>query len=132
MLRFVAGLIALRKRHRSLRRRHFLSENDVDWFGTLGEPPSFGDANARELALTLYGRDDNEPPLHLMLNAGDKARTFVIPRLAGWSWAIAVDTGALAPRDLIAPEEQRSIGARRWRVGARGILVLEGSARQSS
>jgi isoamylase len=132
MLRFVAGLIALRKRHRSLRRRHFLSENDVHWFGALGEPPSFGDANARELALTLYGRMENEPPLHLMLNAGHKAQTFVIPVLKDWSWAIAVDSGAPAPRDLIAPAEQRRIGARRWRVGARSILVLEGHARESS
>jgi len=131
MLRFVAGLIALRKRHRSLRRRHFLSGDDVHWFGALGEAPNFGDADAQELALTLYGRDEREPPLHLMLNASRKAQTFVIPMLKDWSWAIAVDTGASAPRDLMAPEEQRRIGARRWRVGARSVLVLEGSARQS-
>ena len=74
MLRFVAGLIALRKRHRSLRRRNFLNGDDVQWFGTLGEPPRFGDASARELALTLYGRDADEPPLHVMLNASPQRR----------------------------------------------------------
>ncbi len=57
MLRFVAGLIALRRRHRSLRRRNFLGADDIDWYGTLGEPPAWGDANARELAFTLYARD---------------------------------------------------------------------------
>jgi len=128
MLRFVSGLIALRKRHPNLRRRTFLSTDDVHWFGTLGEPARWGDPDARELAFTLYGRDNDEPPLHLMLNAGHKAQTFVIPTLVNWTWAIAVDTSAPAPRDLSAPDEQRRIGARRWRVGARSILVLEASA----
>jgi hypothetical protein len=35
--------------------------------------------------LTLCGRDADEPPLHVMLNASHKAQTFVIPTLADWS-----------------------------------------------
>ena len=128
MLRFVAGLIALRRRHRSLRRRHFLGVDDIDWYGTLGEPPAWGDANARELAFTLHARDADEPPLHVMLNVGFKACTFAIPVLPGWSWGIAVDTHAPSPSDLVAPARQRRIGARRWRVADRGLLVLEGRA----
>ena len=130
MLRFVAGLIELRRRHRSLRRRNFLGPGDIDWHGTLGEPPTWGDPNARELAFTLYGRDPGEPPLYVMLNASPKARTFAIPVLAGWAWGIAVDTQARPPADLVAPPFQRRIGARRWRVAARSLMVLEGGAEQ--
>jgi hypothetical protein len=61
-----------------------------------------------------------------LMNLGDKARTCLLPRLHGWGWAIAVDTGAPAPQDLMAPAAQRTIGARRWRLGARSVLVLEG------
>jgi hypothetical protein len=67
-----------------------------------------------------------------MLNASPKARTFVIPVLTGWAWGIAVDTHAQAPADLVAPALQRRIGARRWRVAARSLLVLEGAAEVGS
>ena len=126
MVRFVAGLIALRKRHRSLRRRHFLRDGDIRWQALDGGPPGWDDPQCRELAFTLLGRRETEPPLHVLLNLGPKARNCLLPRLDGWSWAIAVDTGAPPTRDLIEPEDQRTIGARRWRLGARTVLVLEG------
>jgi glycogen operon protein len=126
MVRFVAGLIALRKRHRSLRRRHFLRDGDIRWQALDGGPPGWDDRQCRELAFTLFGREDAEPPLHVLMSFGDKACTCLLPRLDGWHWAIAVDTGAPAPRDLIEPDDQLTIGARRWRLGARSVLVLEG------
>ncbi len=126
MLRFVAGLIALRKRHHSLRRRHFLRDGDVQWQALDGGPPGWDDPECRELAFTLRGRSDAEPPLHVLMNLGPKARTCLLPRLKGLRWAIAVDTGAASPRDLIEPKAQRTFGARRWRLGARRLLVLEG------
>jgi hypothetical protein len=62
-----------------------------------------------------------------MMNFGPKARTCLLPPAPdGWRWAIAVDTGAPSPRDLIEPPDQRTFGARRWRLGARSVLVLEG------
>jgi glycogen operon protein len=127
MVRFTVGLIALRRRHQSLRRRHFLSDGDIRWQALDGGPPGWDDPACRELAFTLAGRGDDEPPLQVLMNFGSKARTCLLPKAAGsWRWAIAVDTGAPTPRDLIAPAEQRTIGARRWRLGARSVLVLEG------
>jgi glycogen operon protein len=126
VVRFVAGLIALRKRHRSLRRRHFLRDDDILWQALDGGPPGWGDPQCRELAFTLTGRANDEPPLHVLMNFSTKACTCLLPPVEGWGWAIAVDTGAAPPRDLIAPEHQRTIGARRWRLGARSVLVLEG------
>jgi glycogen operon protein len=128
MVRFTAGLIALRKRHRSLRRRHFLSDGEIVWLALDGGAPGWDDAECRELAFTLRGRADDEPPLHVLMNFGPKARTCLLPPVpaGGWQWAIAADTGAPTPRDLIAPVDQRTIGARRWRLGAHSVLVLEG------
>ncbi|WP_295879329.1 glycogen debranching protein GlgX [uncultured Thiohalocapsa sp.] len=131
MVRFTAGLIALRKRHRSLRRRHFLGHDDVRWQALDGGPPGWDDAKCRELAFTLRGRTADEPPLHVLMNFGPRARTCLLPEPPGErQWAIAVDTGAAPPRDLIAPADQRTIGARRWRLGAHSVLVLEGAAAQ--
>jgi glycogen operon protein len=126
MQRFVAGLIRLRKRHRSLRRRHFLTDADIRWNGPLDEPPGWHDPEPCRLALTLRGVDDGEPSLHLILNAAPKASTFVLPTASGGPWGIAVDTAAPSPRDVVEPEHQRRIGARRWRVGGHSLLVLEG------
>jgi isoamylase len=128
VVRFVAGLIRLRKRHRSLRRRHFLRDGDIRWSALDGGQPRWDDPECRELAFTLRGRDADEAPLHLMINLGPRARTCLLPKPpTGLRWAIAVDSGAPAPRDLIEPDQQRAIGARRWRLGARSVMVLEGS-----
>ncbi|NBC12514.1 MAG: glycogen debranching enzyme, partial [Gammaproteobacteria bacterium] len=125
--RFTAGLIALRKRHRSLRRRHFLTAADITWQALDGGPPAWDAPSCRELAFTLAGRATGEPPLHVLMNFGAKSRTCLLPRAPDKRpWAIAVDTGAPPPRDLLEPAVQRSIAARRWRLGAHSVLVLEG------
>ena len=128
MLRFVAGLIALRKRHPSLRRRQFLRPDDVRWAGPNGEPPAWTDRRARELAFTLHGRDAGEPPLQVLLNLGSKSCAFALPRLPGWTWGVAVDTAAHSPGDLVEPRHQRGVAEPRFRVAARAVLVLEGIA----
>jgi isoamylase len=99
MVRFVAGLIALRKRHRSLRRRHFLRDGDIRWFGRSTAATALGRPGRRELAFTLCAvATPTKPPLHLMINLGPKARTCLLPKPpAGLVWAIAVDSGAPAP-----------------------------------
>jgi len=79
MLRFTAGLIALRKRHRSLRRRHFLHDGDIRWQALDGGAPGWMDPESRELAFTLRGRNDAEAPLHVLINLSDKARTVRAP-----------------------------------------------------
>jgi isoamylase len=95
MVRFVAGLIALRKRHRSLRRRHFLRDGDIRWRALDGGEPAWDDPDCRELAFTLCAarrrraaaaRDDQPQP---------EGRTCLLPTpAAGWRWAITVDTAA--------------------------------------
>ncbi|KAA6182982.1 glycogen-debranching protein [Thiohalocapsa marina] len=126
MLRFVRGMIALRKRHPSLRRRQFLSHREIEWFGPEGEAPDWNAEDARELAFTLHGRGGEEPPLHAVFNFGAGACTFVLPTLPGWSWAVAARTWARSPQDLVERSDQRPLSRSRVGVPAHGVLVLEG------
>jgi glycogen operon protein len=126
MLRFVRGMIALRRRHRSLRRRHFLGSEDIRWYGAGGESPRWDDPGAREVAFTLRGRTAAEPPLHVMMNVGPRAHTFALPAMPDWRWAIAVNTAALPPGDVVEPRVQTPLEVSEYRVGARSVLVLEG------
>jgi hypothetical protein len=66
----------------------------------------------------------------MLLNMGPRAETFTLPALPGTGdggrWAVAVDTVAASPADLVSPEDQRPLGADRLRLGARAVVVLEG------
>jgi isoamylase len=137
MLRFTRELIALRRRHRSLRRKTFLTGRpspgatlpDIAWHGErLGEPPWF-DPNARQLAFTLAGVDPDEAPLHAILNMGWESRTFQLPALPSGEWQCALNTALAAPFD-IAPADQRTvIFAGRCVAQPRSVVVLEHIAR---
>ncbi len=135
MLRFVRGLIELRKRHASLRRRRFLSGQiragtdlpDVIWHGTRLNRPCWDDPEGRELAFTLTPGRPGEALLHVMINMSGEARRFEIPPIAERRWAVAVDTGRASPTDLIRPDDQIAITTLDSAlVRPRSIQVLEG------
>ena len=134
MLRFVRGLIALRNRHATLRRRHFLSGQprpgsdvpDVIWHGTtLGAPP-WGDPDARVLAFTLARARQDEDLLHVLINMDTEAQRFEIPSGDWGSWYCALDTARASPTDLILPDDQIAIETPFVLVRARSIQALEG------
>ncbi len=137
MLRFVSGLIALRKAHPSLRRRRFLAGGsrgkaggpDICWYNHELGAPAWDDPTARELAFTLMGRLDPEPPLHVMMNMGDRARAFALPSIPGRSWQLVVDTAAATPHDFVPPQERAPFPDTHYRVGAHTVAVLEGGPR---
>jgi glycogen operon protein len=132
MLRFTHELIALRKRHPSLRRRHFLSgkaapgmtEPDVTWHGQrLGEP-GWHDPHARLLAFTLAGTQREESALHVVLNMSDEAREVDLP--AG-TWRRALDTARPFP-DTGSPDSTGPAARERLRAEPRSVVVLEALA----
>ena len=136
MLRFVRGLIQLRKRHPSLRRRRFLvgqprggsDQPDVAWHGTrVGEPP-WTDPKAQVLALTLAPVTPTEEPLYIAMNMSAEAQAFELPPLAapGQVWHRAVDTGGAALLDLIRPEDQHPVPPGPLVLRSRSLVVLEG------
>ena len=133
MLRFVRELIALRKRHASLRRRRFLTgqpspgqtQPDVTWHGERLREPGWHEPGARLLALSLGEEEPGEVPLHIVLNMYDNERHVALPRLDGHSWRRIVDTALPSPRDIVSPAYEGAIESDEVCVQARSVVVLE-------
>ncbi|WP_233850177.1 glycogen debranching protein [Paraburkholderia sp. HD33-4] len=133
MSRFVRELIALRKRHASLRRRHFLTGRpsagqtrpDAAWHGERLYEPGWHDAGARLLAVTLGGEEPGEAALHAVFNMDDCARTVQLPAPDGRHWRRIFDTARDDPHDIVQAAQQAAIESEQARVAARSVVVLE-------
>ena len=133
MLRFVRELIALRKRHPSLRRPRFLTGRpapgmtlpDVAWHGERLHEPPWRDGDARLLAFTLAGTHAGETPLHIILNMFDAARPVAVPALDGYHWRRALDTALASPQDISRPAEQTAVKGDDYVAQPRSVIVLE-------
>ncbi len=132
MLEFVRGLVALRRRHPSLKQERFLTGAprngqalpDIAWHGSELGDPGWDDPEARALAFTLAGVSPDEPHLHVMLNMGPQALDFAVPELPGRTWHLALDTAATPA--LHAPGHLPEVPRGRYRVASHGVVVLEG------
>jgi glycogen operon protein len=135
MLRYTQGLIALRKRHPTLWRRHFLTGRpdggrplpDIAWHGLqLGVPPwedPAADA-ARLLAFTLAGLVPGEEDLHIVLNFGTGDHELLLPAVTGCRWHLAVDTAASGDH-VIARDAQRPVAAGTFAARPHSVVVFE-------
>ncbi len=139
MLRFVRGLIALRRRHPSLRRRRFLSGQarngaevpDVVWHGTrLGEPP-WEHPQAQVLAFALAPFGPGEAALYIAINMSAEVQRFAVPRIPGLSWYRALDTGGVATTDVTAPADQVRHQGDLLVLRSRSVVALEGKEGQA-
>lgn len=134
MLRFVRGLIALRKRHPSLQRRRFLSGkppkgsalSDIGWHGRDGKPPQWDDPACRTLAVTLAGVEEDEADLQVLINMSDKPECFALVSSKGRTWHLALDTARETPHEISSPDEQSPWRGADYQVAARSLVVLEG------
>jgi glycogen operon protein len=112
MLRFVAALIAFRRRQPNVRRSSFLAGKanrpgllpDVSWYARDGWPIDWHHVS-RSLTAILgkSGLEDDPAARHvmLMLHAESDPQTFVVPSVAaGLPWRLFVDTAAEAPGDI--------------------------------
>ena len=133
MLRFVQHMIALRKRHCSLMRRRFLTGKvieeknmpDISWHGTELNKPLWHDQEARILAFTLAGIEDNEADLHIVINMSDENVSIELPVVEGKKWCLAVDTSSRSPQDIIAPQDQKPFGEHFYPVNSKSVVVFE-------
>jgi glycogen operon protein len=133
MLRFVREMIALRRRHPSLRRRRFLTGGaehgqthaDVTWHGERLGAPAWGDPGARLVAFTLTGHAPGTPMLHVVLNMNADARDAELPALDDANWRRMVDTAAEPPGDIVSTVETARIERGTCRVEARSVVMLE-------
>ena len=131
MLRFTRELIALRKRHPSLRRPRFLNGHspetpaEVQWYGESLAEPKWDDAGASALCFTLAGVVPQEPALHVMINMAPSARTLPLPNPVARNWRRIVDTTLVAPDDVV-PAGLAVIGTH-YILGPHGIAIFENS-----
>jgi glycogen operon protein len=136
MLRFVRAMIALRKRHASLRRRRFLTGEpsagqtlpDVIWHGERLHEPGWNEPGARLLAFSLGGEEPGEAPLHIVLNMHDAACQVALPPLDGYAWRRIVDTALPSPQDVVPSLQDAAVEAGEACVQARSVVVLEADA----
>jgi glycogen operon protein len=125
MLRFTRELIALRKRHPSLRRRRFLEPDsgEIRWYGETLEPPRWDDREARVLCFTLAGLTADEPALHVMINMASTQRVLPLPQVLPKQWCRVADTTLTAPEDA-TPSGPAHLGAQ-YRLLPHGIAIFE-------
>ncbi len=114
LLRFVRGLIRMRRRHPSLRRQEFFGEGPaISWHGERAYQPNWA-PEARSLAFLLH-RDPTRPQsqdLFILMNASDGPRRFEVPDV-GRVWRRVVDTSLPAPFDLVEDPAQAQVFGRR-------------------
>jgi glycogen operon protein len=131
MLRFTRELIALRKRHPSLRRTRFLNgvtegvPSEIRWYGEQLETPNWEDLEARVLCFTLAGAEPPEPALHVMLNMASTVRNLPLPDPTVRNWRLIVDTTLVAPDDIV-PAGVPVRGAF-YPLGPNGVAIFEQS-----
>ncbi|MEW6441198.1 MAG: glycogen debranching protein GlgX [bacterium] len=133
MLRFVTGMIAFRKRHGCLMRKHFLTGRkegqgpfpDVTWHGTNLNEPLWHDPDAQILAYTLAREEEEGEDLHIIFNMSEREVEMPVPPLGGRTWHRAIDTGQPTPGDILEPAEQKPTLGGSCRVGARSVVVFE-------
>ena len=125
LLRFTRELIALRKRHPSLRRARFFDPDDgeIHWYGETLEPPSWQDPEARVLCFTLPGLTADEPALHVMINMGKSPCTLPLPPALPRDWRRLADTTLLAPDD-VTPAGVPVLDAQ-YRLPGHGVAIFE-------
>jgi glycogen operon protein len=110
-LRFVRAMIALRKRHPILRRRHFFRGSgpgsnhapDITWHGIEPYAPDFS-STSRSLVFVLDGRQTGREPdqdFCVACNAWDNPLILRLPPSpSGRAWCRVVDTSLPSPQDI--------------------------------
>lgn len=134
MLRFTREMVAFRKRHACLKRRRFLkgvaSEGrklpDVSWHGPQLNQPLWHDPQAQLLAYTLAAVDPDEEDLHIICNMSEHTHEVTMPTLPDSNWYLAIDTGALAPKDILSAGKQVIYMKQQYSVPWRSVVVFEG------
>jgi glycogen operon protein len=133
MLRFVTRMIAFRKRHPCLMRKHFLTGKkkggapfpDVTWHGTKLNEPLWNNPDAQILAYTLGRQREEEEDLHIVFNMSDRGVEMPLPSLSGRTWHRAIDSGQPSPEDIFEPSDEPRIKELFYRVSSHSVVVFE-------
>lgn len=135
--RFVRLLLALRRRHRSLRRGGFFVDGKgISWHGDKPGAGADWSREAKWLAFMLDGHAvplpggetaADEPSLFVMLNASAEKRVFAVPD-AGADWLVLADTNRQSPDDFVE-DLSKAVNLGRtcpeYKVRPRSLVILE-------
>ena len=137
MLRFTREMIALRRRHRSLRRDRFLTgaldpgphgRPDIVWHGDQLGQPEWDDPESETLAFTLAAIYADGWDLHVMINMSPRGHLMAIPDAGGSvneRWFRAVDTALESPEEIVPPHQQHAVVLNNYHVASHSVVVLE-------
>lgn len=103
--RFMRGLIAFRHGHPELRRKTYVNDNDVQWHGEAAFKPDWTDSS-RLVAYTLKKHAPASGGLYVAFNSGHTPKVVELPNWPGRAWKLVIDTGKLAPYDILLPDEE--------------------------
>jgi isoamylase len=130
MLRFFQMMIALRKKHQSLRRARYFSGvtnerglADITWHGCKLNAPGWDNRDSRALAFTLAGFE-GEADLHVMLNMFWEDLEFELPSLNGRGWYRQVDTAEPTPADIVEDNQATAVIEPVFTVKGRSLVVM--------
>ncbi len=125
MLRFTRMLIAFRKRHPTLMRKHFLKNEDIIWHGKELNNPPWHDPLSRFLAFTLRALEKDEEDLHVIFNMDEEEDVLVeLPTLSSGRWHLAINTHNPCPKDILSIEHQPIVTGK-YKIYARSVVVFE-------
>jgi glycogen operon protein len=123
LVRFVQGLIGLRRSHAVLRTERFYTAEEIEWLGPFGRSPAWqGPENRIGCVVRSEGT-----MLALLFNASLEPCEFALPNTAQGQWRVCIDTARASPED--APDEalaRKIPGTGPAPVAARSTLMLQG------
>jgi glycogen operon protein len=129
LFRYWKRLIDFRKRHPVLHRSRFFTGRinerglaDVGWHGCRLDSPGWNDPQARALAFSLGGFDDDD--LFVMFNMFWEPLDFELPAVPGRRWHVAFDTTRPSPADCAEPGQEEPVTDLTFRLPGRGVAVL--------
>jgi isoamylase len=105
LVRFVRGLIQLRKMHPELQRTQFVNDRDIQWHGVNPNEPDWSETSR----LVAYSLEDYRGGgLFVAFNSAHLPKMLSLPKRAGRVWQQIVDTSKVAPYDILIPDEELS------------------------
>lgn len=102
LLRYVRGMIHIRKTHPELQRTQYVNDRDIQWHGLKPNEPDWSDTS-RLVAFSL--EDYRGGGLFVAFNTSHEPKVLSLPRRAGRVWQQLVDSSKLAPFDLLLADE---------------------------
>lgn len=106
LLRFTKNIITLRKKFSALRRNTYVSDSDLQWHGVVPGNPDWSETS-RFLAVEARGVG-GENALYVAFNTKHEPEMISLPHHDGRKWKVLVDTGKVAPFDILIPDDTLS------------------------